>query len=169
VHARHSACDNCRICRICRIPMRHVSRPEKRRGASPKSERAQILRSETCCERSRHLSHLSHLSHSHATREPPREKAWRKPEKRTSGKSLEAKLAVNAVDICRICRICRFQCDTCDTPRKRVARPERRAPRCSKLHRAHGRQPSRPRCLWRDQPDAHLFALVRESLATAPR
>jgi hypothetical protein len=57
VHARHSACD---ICRICRIPMRHVSRPEKRRGASPKSERAQILRSETCCERSRHLSHLSH-------------------------------------------------------------------------------------------------------------
>jgi hypothetical protein len=36
-------------------------------------------------------------------------------------KSLEAKLAVNAVDICRICRICRFQCDTCDSRGKGVA------------------------------------------------
>jgi ATP-dependent DNA ligase len=36
-------------------------------------------------------------------------------------KSLEAKLAVNAVDICRICRICPIPCDTCDRPRKRLS------------------------------------------------
>jgi hypothetical protein len=44
-------------------PMRHVRQPEKRRGARPKSERVQILRTKTCCEPGRPLSHLSHLSH----------------------------------------------------------------------------------------------------------
>jgi hypothetical protein len=77
VHARHSACDNCLICRICRIPMLHVSHPEKRRGARPKSERVQILRSETCSEPGRPMSHLSHLSHPMRHVRQPEKKAWR--------------------------------------------------------------------------------------------